>query len=215
MEKVYSPSEEKANCFTHSLGIVLGLIAGFLLLQKAYELQNQPALVSIPFYLVGMLFSYVASTCYHATTNPIRKKYLRKVDHAAIYFHIAGSYTPFMVLILGDVGYWSTSILGVVWVFALIGTLVSVNKLEGHSYLETLCYVLMGLFALVAMKALWDSLQASNQLDALYWLLGGGASFLVGALCYSIYRIPYMHTVFHLFVLLGSVCHIIAMWNII
>ena len=98
---------------------------------------------------------------------------------------------------------------------AIVGVYASFKKLKSHSHLETVCYVLMGGSILVAFKPLIDILSASGQLSALYWLVAGGVSYVVGALFYSWTKRVYMHTVFHLFVLGGSICHIMAIYTIL
>lgn len=213
--RTYTKNEELANTISHGAGLLLGCIAGYQLLSLAIASNNNWAVVSVIAYLLGMLASYLTSTLYHGTSNSKKKAILQKWDHAAIYFHIAGSYAPFTLLILRDKGLWGWGILTIVYTAAIIGTFFSFKKLKKHSYIETICYVLMGCTILVALKPLYDSLADINKVDSLYWLIGGGISYIVGAICYSLTKLKYMHTVFHLFVLGGSICHIIAIYIIL
>lgn len=211
----YSKTEEVANSLSHALGILLGVVAGFVLLQKAWASANGWAVGSVIAYLFGMLSSYVSSTWYHACQDEVKKEKLRKFDHAAIYLHIAGTYVPFTLVVLRQEGAWGWSLFGVTTLAAIAGVCVSLRGLKDHSYFETVCYVLMGGSILVAIKPLADVLGRMGSIDALYWLLAGGASYVVGAVFYSLAKTKYMHTVFHFFVLGGSICHIIAIYQVV
>ena len=189
--KRYSNGEEWANTLSHGAGILLGVIAGYFLLVKATEnAEPQWAVACISVYLTGMLSSYISSTWYHGTRPGKTKELLRKFDHGAIYLHIAGTYTPFTLLVLRQAGGWGWGIFAFVWLSAIAGFILSFKKLKEHSNLETCCYV------------------------AFWWLIGGGVSYITGAVFYSL-RKPYMHATFHLFCLGGSIGHIIAIWLIL
>jgi hemolysin III len=175
-------------------------------------------------YLFGMLGSYVASTLYHALPAYERyktggllghrskwKERLRKWDHAAIYWHIAGSYSPLTLIALREQGYWGWSLFIFVWLCAIAGTIVSFVHLKEHSNLETFCFIGMGLSVLVAFKPLMDSVSAA----AVVWLIAEGVCYITGAVFYSLNKKKYMHSVFHFFVLAGSVCHIVAVWDVL
>lgn len=213
--RIYSRREELANAISHAIGILFGIGAGYVLLSTAIQRGNPWAIGSVTIYLFGMLTCYILSTAYHACRNEKRKERLRKFDHAAIYLHIAGTYTPFTLLILREVGVWGWALFIFVWSAAIIGIFLSFKKLKKHSNLETACYVIMGGVILVALKPLIDALSSTGQLHSLYWLIAGGISYIIGAIFYSWTRKKYMHTVFHLFVLGGSICHIIAIYGIL
>lgn len=100
--KRYTKGEEIANASSHGLGILLGIIVGVFLMRGAFETNNRWIMVSFAIYLLGMLSSYITSTWYHACNNEHRKALLRKFDHGAIYLHIAGTYTPFTLVVLRD-----------------------------------------------------------------------------------------------------------------
>lgn len=210
----YSIKEEKANTNTHIIGIIFGIIVGTLLIQKAITAQNNWAIVSYSVYAFFMTLSYFTSTLYHIDKNRVRKKARRKFDHAAIYTHIAGTYTPFTLVVLRNEGVWGWSLFAVIWLAAISGILLSFLKLKNASKLETACYVAMGWVVVIAFKPLMDILSATNSMASLYWLIGGGLFYTVGAVLYSFKRIQYMHAVWHLFVLGGSVCHAMAIWCI-
>jgi len=210
----YSAKEERANTKTHGFGILFGIIAGFFLIQKAATSTNYWALASFTIYAVFMTLSYVTSTLYHIDKNEIRKLTRRKFDHAAIYFHIAGTYTPFTLVVLRDQGAWGWSLFAIIWTAAFAGTLLSFTHLKNASKLETVCYVAMGWVVVIAFKPLMDVLSANNSMNVLWWLIAGGVFYTVGAILYSFKKIEFMHAIWHLFVLGGSVCHALAIWNI-
>lgn len=213
--RVYSKNEELANTLSHAMGIVLGLVASYILLSKACNTSNIWGVGSTCAYLFGMISCYIISTCYHASTNEQKKRQLQKLDHASIYTHIAGTYTPFTLVTLREVGGWGWTLFAFVWLSAIVGIIISFKKSSKHSHLETICYITMGASILVAFKPLTDVLNANNQIYALYWLIGGGISYVIGAAFYSLAKVKYMHTVFHIFVLGGSICHILAIYIIL
>jgi len=213
--RAYTSREETANALSHGLGILLGIAAGCILMVAAVESGNHWKTVSVCIYLFGMLSSYFTSTIYHSCTNPLKKEFFRKFDHAAIYAHIAGTYTPFTLVVLRDSGAWGWILFSFIWLAAIVGIYFSFYKLKPHSNLETICFVLMGGSILAAFKPLTETLGAMNQMNSLYWLIAGGVSYIVGAIFYSWTKREYMHTVFHLFVLGGSLCHIIAIYIIL
>ena len=212
--RFYSNEEEIANTVSHGLGILLGLTAGYVLITTAVDSGSSWAVGSVIAYLFGMLASYITSTWYHASASRKRKELLRKFDHSAIYLHIAGTYVPFTLIVLRGEGAWGWSLFAFICLAAISGLILSFAKLKEHSNLETVCYVLMGCAILVAFKPLANVLSIDGRISSLYWLIGGGVSYIVGAIFYSTKK-KYMHTVFHLFVLGGSVCHIIAIYIIL
>ena len=211
----YSLTEEILNCITHGLGLVMGLaVCGFFLV-KGYASDSWIAPFSLVLYLIGVCSSYAASTIYHAIpgerTNA--KAIARKFDHAAIYWHIAGSYSPLTLIAMrtGGAPVWAWAIFGFVWLCALVGTGLSFRKMKAQSYLETACYVLMGLTILVAFKPFYDTCG----LAIVLWVIGEGIAYITGAVLYSFKKVPYIHSVFHLFVILGDICHMIAVWKVL
>lgn len=215
MGKRYTLGEEVANSVSHGIGIIFGIVAGFFLMHKAMESGDAWAVGSVPLYLFGMLSSYITSTLYHSTKDGKAKELLRKFDHGAIYLHIAGTYSPITLVVLRNVGYWGWGLFVFVWLCAAIGFLLSFIKLKEHSNLETICFVAMGGCILIAFKPLVDALSPLHEISSIYWLIGGGVSYIIGALFYSWRKVKYMHSVFHVFCLGGSICHVIAIYTIL
>ncbi|MBP1677128.1 MAG: channel protein, hemolysin family [Bacteroidetes bacterium] len=212
--KRYSAKEEKYNTITHALGIVFGLVAGTVIVRNAALSGNPWGVGSIIVYALFMTFSYVTSTLYHYNKNEKTKTLLRKFDHAAIYLSIAGSYTPFTLVVLRNQGYWGWTLFAVIWFAAIAGVFLSFYNLKNASKLELACYIAMGWVVVIALKPLIDSLSATNSMNVFWWLIGGGMAYTLGAVLYSFKKIPYMHAIWHLFVLAGSVCHVMAIGQI-
>lgn len=209
----YTRSEALLNTWSHAAGILLGAVTGTLLLMMCAGSDNSWAGTGVVLYLAGMLASYIASTVYHAMPERYSraKERLRKLDHAAIYWHIAGSYSPLTLIALRQEGLWGWGLFVFIWSCALAGTIMSFRRLREHSNIETMCYIGMGLSVLVAFKPLIDNVSPA----AVWWIVAEGVFYITGALFYSLNKRRYMHSVFHFFVLAGSVCHIIAVWDVL
>ena len=208
----YTHKEEIWNTLSHAGGILIGAIIGIVFLVMTIGSGSSWASIGVGLYLFGMLGSYIASTVYHAL--PARSKWkerLRRWDHAAIYWHIAGSYSPLTLIALREQGYWGWSLFSFVWLCAIAGTIVSFIHLKEHSDFETLCFVGMGLSILIAFKPLIDTVSTA----AVIWIVAEGVCYITGAAFYSLNKKRYMHSVFHFFVLAGSICHIIAVWDVL
>ena len=203
----YSPKEELLNVITHGAGLVLSVLGLFLLIFKALEFDSRRLLLSFLIFGGSLILLYLASTLYHSTKDR-RKRFSFKIfDHIAIFILIAGTYTPFaLVTLQGRIGW---IILGVVWGIALFGTILKLFFTGRFKILSTLLYVGMGWVIIFAIKPLMENLSSQG----LLWLLGGGLAYTIGAILYSISRINYNHAIFHFFVLLGSYCHYMAIYN--
>ena len=207
MSITYTPEEERANYLSHAAGILMGLAAGIYFLVITYSRYDALSQLGVWLYLFGVVSSYLASTVYHACPmqSPWRER-LRKFDHAAIYWHIAGSYSPIILIGMREAMFWGWLLFIIVWSCALIGTCISFHGLKEHSNIETCCFVGMGLVILLAFKPVLDA----NGWESMGWIIAEGVAFITGAVFYSFNKKPFMHTVFHGFVLLGSICHIMA-----
>lgn len=212
-EKIYTKSEENWNVASHAIGVLGGIVIGALFINEVIAKGGDGwALASVILYIAGMMMSYIFSTAYHASKpgTAVRRN-LRKLDHSAIYWHIAGSYSPITLIAMRDSGWWGYGIFIFIWLCAIVGTSLSFYKMKKQNRLETVCYVLMGLTIVVAMKQFYDAVP----LWVFLWVVGEGVAYITGAVLYSFHKVKYIHTVFHFFVLLGSACHIIAVWKIL
>jgi hemolysin III len=196
--------EELANAITHGIGLALSL-AGFLTLIVLAALHGGTRLlVSCVIYGVTLVCLYSASTLYHGIPSQRWKRTLRIFDHSAIYLLIAGTYTPFVLVNLG--GGWGWSLFGVVWGLALAGILFKFWFVDRFQILSTAVYLLMGWLALVAVKPMISKVPVTG----LVWLLAGGLLYTAGVVFYASKRIPYSHSIWHIFVMAGSTCHYLA-----
>ncbi len=205
---IYTSTEEKLNIWSHGFGLFLSIIAFPFLILKAIEYAGFWKPISFVIYGISMIILYAASTFYHAAKNPIKRRCLNIFDHAAIYVLIAGSYTPFCLVGLGDsLGNYMVVF---VWLFALLGVILKLFFTGKYDKLSTAMYLLMGWQVVFFISPLIDSLSSFS----LNFLFYGGISYSVGAILYSIRKMPYNHAIFHLFVLLGSFCHFLAIYNL-
>ncbi len=195
---------ERFNSITHLIGAVLS-IAGLVVLVVLASDQGDPwKIVSASIFGVTLVLLYSFSTLYHSIRGK-NKAIFRKLDHHAIFFLIAGSYTPFTLVTLR--GAWGWSLFGIIWGLAIIGMIVESLPVKGKRILPVIFYVLMGWTCLIAIKPILDSLPITG----FYWLLAGGVFYTVGIIFYAFDKhVRHFHGIWHLFVLAGSLCHYFA-----
>jgi len=204
----YSESEERLNIWSHALGLFLSLLAFPFLITKAFTYTGFWQVSSFIIYGLSLIVLYAASTFYHASVNPKNRRKLNIFDHAAIYALIAGSFTPFCIIALdSDLGWY---LFVFVWIFALIGIILKLFFTGRFDKLSTAMYLLMGWQVVFFIKPLMKVLTNFG----LNLLIIGGVFYTVGAMLYSIKKIPYNHAIFHLFVLLGSASHFFALYTL-
>lgn len=206
-EKYYTPVEERLNVITHGFGFILALLGSVLLLNRGLQEGIHLRFFSYLIYSLGLLTLYLASTLYHSAKVPKLKKRLNFFDHSAIYVLIAGTYTPIALLTMK--GTWGLAILCTVWILAIIGIILKFFFIGRYSKFSTATYVLMGWVVVIAIKPLINSMVTQG----LLWLLAGGIFYTIGALLYQRKSMKYNHAIFHVFVLLGSLCHYIVILN--
>ena len=204
--KDYPPKEEKINIISHAFGLILSLLATPLLIVHASINGNVWHIVSFSIYGASLIILYAASTLYHSAKKPKLRKRLNVFDHASIYVLIAGTYTPFTLVTLN--GAWGWTIFGITWGLALTGIILKLFFIGKYDILSTIMYILMGWVVLFAIKPLLNNVD----FDGILWLFAGGISYTIGAVLYSIKKIEYNHAIFHLFVLIGSFCHFMAIY---
>lgn len=197
-------SEEAANAMTHGVGLLASLIGVPILLWTAVGRGDFWHIAGCTVFAVSLIGLYAASTLYHALPPSRAKRVLRVIDHAAIYFLIAGSYTPFTLGVLR--GGWGWALFGVVWSLAAFGILFKTLFGFRYPHASTLFYLGMGWLALVAARPLTAVLSGGG----LGLLLAGGLLYTAGVVFFVWDRWRYSHVVWHLFVLGGSACHFLA-----
>jgi len=202
----YNSTEEKLNIITHGIGLVLSIVALILLILHANVMGTSRHIVSFTIFGASLILLYSASTFYHYSQKPRIRHKLNILDHASIYVLIAGTYTPFtLVTLKGPLGW---TIFGITWGIALVGILLKLFYTGKYDKISTIAYVAMGWIIIFAVKPLIANLP----LNGLYWLLVGGISYTVGAILYSLKKVKYNHAIFHVFVLLGSFSHFMAIY---
>ncbi len=199
----YSVAEERINVGSHALGLLLSIVALVLLIEKA---RGALQVVSVSVFASSMTALYFSSTIYHGTKSVTRRARLRTLDHAMIYVLIAGTYTPFSLLVLTGEAGWA--IFGASWAMAATGIVIKFFHTGRYDKVSTAMYVLMGWIIVFAIKPLI----ANMPIDGLIWLFAGGIAYTVGALSYSIGKLRFGHALFHVFVLIGSTCHFISIY---
>lgn len=203
----YRKTEEILNVATHGLGFLLSIAALSILVVYASLRGNAWHIVSFTIYGISLVTLYLASTLFHMTRKQKLRNKLNIFDHSAIYFLIAGTYTPFLLVTLR--GPWGWSLFGVIWVLAIGGLIFKLFYTGKYDYLSAIIYVLMGWIIIIAIKPMNENLST----EGLLWLLGGGISYSIGVIFYLVKKIPYNHAIFHIWVLLGSFAHFIAVFR--
>lgn len=208
-ERPQSAGEEVANALSHGLGLLLALAALPVLVVGAVQRGGAAGVVAACLFAGSMALLYGVSTLYHALPRGRAKAWLQRLDHAAIYVFIAGSYMPFLLGVLD--GAWGWSLFGVVWGAAALGVAAKLFNRLRHPLWSTGLYVAMGWVALVAVMPLVQRMSASG----LTWLVAGGVAYTAGALVFLFdSKLRYAHFVWHLFVVGGSTCHFFAaLWH--
>ena len=196
--------EEIANSISHGVGVLAAIAVTPFLIVKAIPL-GAAAITGVSIFGATMIVLYLASTLYHAFPHSKTKRVFRIFDHSAIFLLIAGTYTPFTLTVLP--GVWGWTLLGIVWSLALVGIVLKSVRNVGTSKLSIALYLGMGWLAVLAAKPLYESLPSWG----LFWLLAGGVMYSVGVLFFAYdHRVRYNHFIWHLFVLAGTSCHLVA-----
>lgn len=204
--------KEPANAFTHFIGVVFSIIGTIVLLVLAVQQATVWHVVAFAIYGASMILLYSASTLYHALDVSERAvKVFHRIDHMMIYILIAGSYTPICLVPLR--GGWGWTLFGIIWFLAIAGILLKFFWFSAPRWLSTLFYVGMGWVAVIAFVPLFKTVP----LGGIIWLIAGGIMYSIGALIYALKKPDIFkkflgfHEIFHIFVLLGSLCHFIMM----
>jgi hemolysin III len=202
LERSQGLGEEIANSITHGLGF-LGAVSVTPLLILAAIPHGVGATTGACIFGGTMIMLYLSSTLYHAFPESRTKNIFRIFDHGSIFLLIAGTYTPFTFGVLGDWGWW---LFGVVWTLAICGVVLKSVGGAGSGKLSTGLYLAMGWLAIIAAKPLYQNLPAGG----LFWLVLGGLMYSGGVFFFVKDKIKYSHFIWHLFVLAGTACHVVA-----
>jgi hemolysin III len=196
--------EEVANSITHGVGLAFSVIGLGVLVALACLYGSALHIASCSVYGATMVMLYTASTLYHSFRSPRIKHIFKIIDHCSIYLLIAGTYTPFTLVMLR--GGWGWSLFGIIWMLSFVGIVFKLFFVNKFQILSTIVYVLMGWLAVVAIKPMVQMIP----LNCILWLVAGGLFYTIGVLFFAWHRIPYNHAIWHVFVVAGSVCHFFA-----
>ena len=206
-ERLQSIGEEIANSISHGIGLIGSLAITPVMIVLASRHRGPQGVVATSIFGATLIVMYAISTLYHALPDSRAKWYFYFLDHCAIYVLIAGTYTPFTLLVLG--GGWGWSMFGVIWGLAILGIVFKAFGRMRHPILSTTIYVVMGWLVLIVIKPLWDKLPLPG-----FILLGaGGILYTLGVAFFLSTGWRYNHLVWHIFVLSGTTCHILAVIN--
>lgn len=204
-EKAQTIIEEVANSITHGLGLILSVAALTILVVYASVEGDPWRITAFSIYGSSLCILYLFSTLYHSLPNSRIKAIFRRLDHAAIYLLIAGTYTPVILISLRTT--WVIYLLPVVWTMAIIGVYIKVFYIHRYERLTLIFYIIMGWLALIAAKPLFNSIP----IESFVWIILGGVAYTTGVIFYTWDRLPFNHTIWHGFVLLGSFSHFMGM----
>jgi hemolysin III len=207
LKRSQSYEEEKVNTLTHGIGIIFALVAIFPLLGKADKMASFTADMSVLIFGFGMLAVYTSSTLYHAIQNPLYKKKLHICDHVSIYFLIGGTYAPIVQHYVDSET--AAIFLTVQWGIILLGAILKLFFTGKYEKASLFVYISLGWSLIFLVKPLSDNMP----FDVFKWVLIGGLSYTTGVFFYRMDERKYAHAVWHLFVLLGTVAHYIAIYK--
>lgn len=204
----YTNGEELFNMISHIIGGVFGVLALILGILISVRHRNGWAVVSSTIYGLSMITLYTMSSLYHGLRPGTGKKVLQVLDHCTIYFLIAGTYTPVVLTAIRPVyPGWGWIMFALVWGLAALGATFTAIDLKKYSVLSMVCYIGMGWCIVIALKPTL----ATVPLPALLWILAGGIVYTIGAVLYGLgKRRCWMHSVFHVFVVLASILQFIG-----
>jgi hemolysin III len=196
--------EEIANSITHGIGLVLSLAGLAVLIILALSKEGFLHIVGCGVYGLTLVLVYAASTLYHSIQRPRFKHFFRQIDQIAIYLVIAGTYTPFTLINLR--GFWGWTLLVLVWGISLFAIAFKILFVDRFKAISMALYLVTGWMAIIAVKPIITTIPGGG----LALIAGGAFAYMAGLAFYAWDRLPFNHTIWHLFVILGSFCHYCA-----
>ncbi len=210
--------KDPGSAITHFIAMIGAVLAAAPLLIKASREPDRTHLAALSIFIVSMILLYAASTIYHTLDiSPKINKLLRKIDHMMIFILIAGTYTPICMVVLGDKTGWG--LLALVWGIAVVGILIKAFWITCPKWFSSCIYIAMGWVCVLAFTRILHALPKAG----FGWLLAGGIIYTVGGIIYAL-KLPIFnsrhknfgsHEIFHLFVMGGSLCHYIMMYQFV
>lgn len=199
----YTEKEEQLNTVSHIAGAIFGAAALILCLLQSIHLHSVWAIVGSTVYGASLIWLYTMSSVYHGLREEHPKKVMQVLDHCTIYALIAGTYTPILLCAIREVSPAAAwSLFGAVWGCAALATVFTAIDLKRYAKFSMACYIGMGWCIVFAAKEAFASIAPAG----LLLLLGGGIAYTLGAVLYAVgKKHRYFHSIFHLFVLVGSI----------
>ena len=213
--KLYTLGEEITNSITHGIGSLLSIAALVLMIIKAAIYKSALDVVSVIIFGISLIILYTMSTLYHAISNEKAKSVFKIFDHSTIYLLIAGSYTAFTLIALRSIDPTKAWIIfSIVWGIAILGTISYAIFKNKFKVLNIVSYVIMGWVIVLAIPEIVEYFKFNDALIGLYLLIAGGILYTVGIIFYALQKknYKYFHCIWHIFVLLGSICHFVSVY---
>ena len=196
--------QELVNSIIHGFGIIFGIVGIPILIAFAIKSNNTAGIIGAAIYGFCFLQLFTSSTLYHGFQHIEVKRILQILDHISIYFLIAGTYTPFLLIYMNNT--FGITLLTVLWSLTAIGIVFKIFFTGKWNVVSTFAYIAMGCIMLVGGRTFFDAIPA----EVLTMILIGGVLYLLGVIFYLWRKYPYNHAVWHFFVLAAAVCHYIA-----
>jgi hemolysin III len=203
-ERPQTLGEEIANSISHGVGLVAAIVAFPFVVMAAAARGSTSGIIAASIFASTMVLLYLSSTIFHALPEGRAKRVFQVLDHAAIFLLIAGTYTPFTLGVLH--GVWGWTLFGIVWSVAAVGIVLKSIGGVRYNTISTWAYLAMGWVVVIAAERLWTLMPAWG----LFWLFAGGLAYTLGAVFFLLERIRYFHFAWHLFVVAGTACHVVA-----
>ncbi|MCF7799431.1 hemolysin III family protein [Candidatus Babeliales bacterium] len=206
MKRKQTKKEEFFNSLSHGIGAFLSLTGLVGMLSLSLNKHDSYRILSSVIYGTSLILLYLFSTLYHAATKEKSKKILRIFDHASIYVLIAGTYTPFCLISMHGLLGWT--ILTILWGLTFIGIFLKIFFTGKYNFVSTAIYLAMGWIAITFFKQFMDTISLSGFL----WVVAGGLAYTFGTVFYALETVRFCHVIWHFFVMLGSLCHFLAIF---
>jgi hemolysin III len=199
-----SIQQELVNSIIHGFGIIFGIVSIPILIALAIKSNNTAGIIGAAIYGFCFLQLFTFSTLYHGFQQRQVKRVLEILDHISIYFLIAGTYTPFLLIYLDNA--FGITLLTILWALTAIGIIYKIFFTGRWNILSTIIYIAMGCIMIVGGRTFFINIPS----EVMTMILVGGALYLLGVIFYLWEKYPYNHAVWHFFVLAAAVCHYVA-----
>lgn len=204
MSGTYTPAEERIHVLTHAAGVVMGIVGLSWMLYTSLSLDDSWRIAASTVYGISLILLFAASTVYHYFYESPHRSILKLIDHCAIYLLIAGTYTPFLLVSMrSSTGWW---LFAAIWVLATAGIIKKIWIRHRYPRFSLITYLAMGWLCLLA----GPELLASISPEGMAWLAAGGIAYTLGTVFYMRKSMAYHHVIWHVFVLIGAACHLLA-----